>query len=155
VVCADVWPDYERVVPGRQLALDYGAAVWNENQCPYMAERKHSAAHRNFQLIARGLKDGGICTRDEILARAYVYESPKACDRGDVTAPMPPPACLYASEEAMKQAHQAVQGNGGGGLLSDNPWAVSFREAKLMEIGQGPRESVVCWWPAEMMERLA
>jgi len=73
-------------------------------------------------------------------ARAYVYEVAKACDRGDVTRQDAAACCLYASEEAMKQAHQAVQAMGGAGFLSDSPVSRIFRDAKLMEIGAGTSE---------------
>ena len=50
-------------------------------------------------------------------------------------------ACvLYASEEAMTVAHQAVQAMGGAGFLNDSPVARIFRDAKLMEIGAGTSE---------------
>jgi isovaleryl-CoA dehydrogenase len=73
-------------------------------------------------------------------ARAYVYEAAKACDRGEITRQDAAACCLYASEEAMKQAHQAVQAMGGAGFLSDSPVSRLFRDAKLMEIGAGTSE---------------
>jgi isovaleryl-CoA dehydrogenase len=73
-------------------------------------------------------------------ARAYAYEVARACDRGQVTR-MDAAACvLYASEQAMVQAHQAVQAMGGAGFLADAPVARLFRDAKLMEIGAGTSE---------------
>ncbi len=73
-------------------------------------------------------------------ARAYVYEVAKACDKGTVTRQDAAACCLYASEVAMTQAHQAVQAFGGAGYLSDNPVGRIFRDAKLMEIGAGTSE---------------
>ncbi len=50
-------------------------------------------------------------------------------------------ACvLYASEEAMKVAHQAVQAMGGAGFMNESPVSRLFRDAKLMEIGAGTSE---------------
>ena len=43
-------------------------------------------------------------------------------------------------EEAMKQAHQAVQAMGGAGFMADSPVSRIFRDAKLMEIGAGTSE---------------
>ncbi len=63
-----------------------------------------------------------------------------ACDRGTVTRADAAACCLYASEEAMKQAHQAVQAMGGAGFMADAPVARLFRDAKLMEIGAGTSE---------------
>jgi isovaleryl-CoA dehydrogenase len=73
-------------------------------------------------------------------ARAYIYEVAKSCDRGDVTRQDAAACCLYASEQAMVQAHQAVQAFGGAGYLNDNPVGRIFRDAKLMEIGAGTSE---------------
>ena len=73
-------------------------------------------------------------------ARAYVYEVAKACDRGSVTRLDAAGAVLYASEQAMVQAHQAVQALGGAGFLSDSVVSRLFRDAKLMEIGAGTSE---------------
>jgi alkylation response protein AidB-like acyl-CoA dehydrogenase len=50
-------------------------------------------------------------------------------------------ACvLYASEQAMVQAHQAVQAMGGAGFMNDSAVSRLFRDAKLMEIGAGTSE---------------
>ena len=49
-------------------------------------------------------------------------------------------AVLYASEQAMVQAHQAVQALGGAGFLADSVVSRLFRDAKLMEIGAGTSE---------------
>ena len=64
----------------------------------------------------------------------------EACDRGDVTRQDAAACCLYASEVAMQQAHQAVQAMGGAGFMADHPVARLFRDAKLMEIGAGTSE---------------
>ena len=73
-------------------------------------------------------------------ARAYLYEVAKACDRGEVTRADAAACVLYCSEQAMVQAHQAVQALGGAGFLADAPVARLFRDAKLMEIGAGTSE---------------
>jgi isovaleryl-CoA dehydrogenase len=73
-------------------------------------------------------------------ARAYVYEVARACDRGTVTRQDAAACCLYASEQAMVQVHQAVQAIGGAGFFADAPVARIFRDAKLMEIGAGTSE---------------
>jgi isovaleryl-CoA dehydrogenase len=64
----------------------------------------------------------------------------RACDRGEVTRQDAAACVLYASEEAMKQAHQAVQAFGGAGFLNDAAVSRIFRDAKLMEIGAGTSE---------------
>jgi isovaleryl-CoA dehydrogenase len=73
-------------------------------------------------------------------ARAYVYEVARACDRGQVTRADAAACVLYASEQAMVVAHQAVQAMGGTGFMNDTPVSRIFRDAKLMEIGAGTSE---------------
>ncbi len=128
--------DYERVV----LA---GIGVGNIAACldeimPYMAERKQFGQPiGTFQLMQGKMADMYTAMNS---SRAYVYAVAQACDRGDVTRADAAACCLYASEQAMVQAHQAVQALGGAGYLSDNPVGRIFRDAKLMEIGAGTSE---------------
>ena len=68
------------------------------------------------------------------------YQVAKNCDSGLVTRQDAAACVLYSSEEAMKQAHQAVQAMGGAGFLSESPVSRLFRDAKLMEIGAGTSE---------------
>ena len=105
---------------------------------PYLHDRKQFGQPiGEFQLMQGKMADMYTAMNS---ARAYVYEVARACDRGDVTRADAAACCLYASEEAMKQAHQAVQAMGGAGYLSDNPVGRIFRDAKLMEIGAGTSE---------------
>ncbi|MEP0964373.1 MAG: acyl-CoA dehydrogenase family protein [Roseobacter sp.] len=128
--------DYERVV---LAGIGTGImAACLDAIMPYMAERKQFGQPiGSFQLMQGKIADMYTAMNS---ARAYVYEVAKACDRGDVTRQDAAACCLYASEEAMKQAHQAVQAMGGAGFLSDSPTARLFRDAKLMEIGAGTSE---------------
>jgi isovaleryl-CoA dehydrogenase len=128
--------DYERVVLAG-IGLGIMAACLDEIM-PYMAERKQFGQPvGSFQLMQGKMADMYTAMNS---ARAYVYEVAKACDRGDVTRQDAAACCLYASEQAMVQAHQAVQAMGGAGYLSDSPVARIFRDAKLMEIGAGTSE---------------
>ena len=128
--------DYERVVLAG-IGTGIMAACLDEVM-PYVSERQQfGTAIGNFQLMQGKLADMYTAMNS---ARAYVYEVAKACDRGDVTRQDAAACCLYASEEAMKQAHQAVQALGGAGFLADAPVARLFRDAKLMEIGAGTSE---------------
>ncbi|MEZ5674853.1 MAG: isovaleryl-CoA dehydrogenase [Thalassovita sp.] len=128
--------DYERVVLAG-IGTGIMAACLDEVM-PYMVERKQFGQPiGNFQLMQGKLAD--MYTKMNS-ARAYVYEVAKACDRGEVTRQDAAACCLYASEEAMVVAHQAVQAFGGAGYLSDNPVGRIFRDAKLMEIGAGTSE---------------
>ncbi|MBL6850292.1 MAG: acyl-CoA dehydrogenase family protein, partial [Planktomarina temperata] len=128
--------DYERVVLAG-IGLGIMAACLDEVM-PYVAERKQFGQPiGSFQLMQGKIADMYTAMNS---ARAYVYEVAKACDRGEVTRQDAAACCLFASEEAMKQAHQAVQALGGAGFLNDAPVARLFRDAKLMEIGAGTSE---------------
>ncbi len=128
--------DYERVVLAG-IGLGIMAACLDEIM-PYMAERKQFGQPvGSFQLMQGKMADMYTAMNS---ARAYVYEVAKACDRGEVTRADAAACCLYASEQAMVQAHQAVQAMGGAGYLSDNAVGRIFRDAKLMEIGAGTSE---------------
>ncbi|EBA10643.1 isovaleryl-CoA dehydrogenase [Roseobacter sp. CCS2] len=128
--------DYERVVLAG-IGLGIMAACLDEVM-PYISTRKQFGEPiGNFQLMQGKIADMYTAMNS---ARAYVYEVAKACDRGTVTRQDAAACCLYASEEAMKQAHQAVQAMGGAGFLNDAPVARIFRDAKLMEIGAGTSE---------------
>ncbi len=128
--------DYERVVLAG-IGTGIMAACMDEVM-PYMAERKQFGQPiGNFQLMQGKIADMYTAMNS---ARAYVYEVARACDRGTVTRQDAAACCLYASEQAMVQAHQAVQALGGAGFLADAAVGRLFRDAKLMEIGAGTSE---------------
>jgi isovaleryl-CoA dehydrogenase len=128
--------DYERVVLSG-IGTGIMAACLDEVM-PYMAERKQFGQPiGSFQLMQGKIADMYTAMNT---SRAYVYEVAKACDRGEVTRQDAAACVLYASEQAMVVAHQAVQAFGGAGYLNDNPVGRIFRDAKLMEIGAGTSE---------------
>ncbi|QFS82158.1 Acyl-CoA dehydrogenase [Roseivivax sp. THAF40] len=128
--------DYERVVLAG-IGLGIMAACLDEIM-PYLAERKQFGKPiGSFQLMQGKIADMYTAMNS---ARAYVYEVAKACDRGEVTRQDAAACCLYASEQAMVQAHQAVQAMGGAGFMNETPVSRIFRDAKLMEIGAGTSE---------------
>lgn len=128
--------DYERVVLSG-IGCGIMAACMDEIM-PYMAERKQfGQSIGSFQLMQGKIAD--MYTKMNS-ARAYVYEVAKACDRKEVTRQDAAACVLYASEEAMVVAHQAVQAMGGAGFMNETPVSRIFRDAKLMEIGAGTSE---------------
>ncbi|MDG1424161.1 MAG: isovaleryl-CoA dehydrogenase [Paracoccaceae bacterium] len=128
--------DYERVVLSG-IGCGIIAACLDEVM-PYMVERKQfGKSIGDFQLMQGKIADMYTAMNS---SRAYVYEVAKACDRGAVTRQDAAACVLYASEQAMQVAHQAVQALGGAGFLADAPVARIFRDAKLMEIGAGTSE---------------
>ncbi|MFN3970455.1 MAG: isovaleryl-CoA dehydrogenase [Gemmobacter sp.] len=128
--------DYERVVLSG-IGTGIMAACLDE-VVPYLQTRhQFGRPVGSFQLMQGKLADMYTAMNS---ARAYVYEVARACDRGEVTRADAAACVLYASEQAMVQAHQAVQAMGGAGFLADAPVARLFRDAKLMEIGAGTSE---------------
>lgn len=128
--------DFERVVLSG-IGCGIMAACLDEVM-PYVSERKQFGKPiGEFQLMQGKLADMYVSMNS---ARAYVYAAAAACDSGKITRADAAACVLYASEEAMKVAHQAVQALGGAGFLSDSAVSRIFRDAKLMEIGAGTSE---------------
>ena len=128
--------DYERVVLSG-IGTGIMAACLDEVM-PYVKEREQFGQPiGNFQLMQGKIADMYVALNT---ARAYLYEVARACDRGEVTRQDAAGCVLYCSEQAMVQAHQAVQALGGAGFLNDSVVSRLFRDAKLMEIGAGTSE---------------
>jgi len=128
--------DFERVVLSG-IGLGIMAACLDE-VVPYARERhQFGQPIGTFQLMQAKIADMYVALNT---ARAYVYQVARACDAGTVTRADAAGAVLYASEQAMTQAHQAVQALGGAGYLNDSVVSRLFRDAKLMEIGAGTSE---------------
>lgn len=128
--------DYERVVLSG-IGTGIMAACLDEVM-PYMVERKQfGQSIGDFQLMQGKIAD--MYTKMNS-SRAYVYAVASACDRGEVTRQDAAACVLYASEEGMTVAHQAVQAMGGAGFMNDSTVSRIFRDAKLMEIGAGTSE---------------
>jgi len=128
--------DYERVVlSGIGVGIMHACL---DHIMPYMHERKQfGESIGNFQLMQGKIADMYTAMNS---ARAYVYAVAASCDRGEVTRQDAAACVLYASEQAMFQAIQAVQAMGGAGYLNDSPVSRLMRDAKLMEIGAGTSE---------------
>ncbi len=128
--------DYERVVLSG-IGTGIMAACMDEVM-PYIAQRKQFGRPvGDFQLMQGKIADMYTAMNS---ARAYIYEVARACDRGQVTRQDAAACVLYASEEAMKVSHQAVQAMGGMGFMNESAVSRIFRDAKLMEIGAGTSE---------------
>ena len=77
---------------------------------------------------------------DAHAARLMLYDAAALKDAGapfDVQASQ---AKLFASEHAMKAAHQALQIHGGYGVMAEFPVARAFGDAKVLEIVEGTSE---------------
>ncbi|SDF30173.1 acyl-CoA dehydrogenase family protein [Rhodobacter capsulatus] len=141
--------DYERVVLSG-IGTGILMACLDE-VVPYAQTREQFGQPiGTFQLMQAKIADMYVAANT---ARAYTYEVAKACDRGEVTRQDAAATVLYASEQAMVQAHQAVQALGGAGFLNDSAVSRLFRDAKLMEIGAGTSEIRRMLIGRELMEK--
>jgi len=70
-------------------------------------------------------------------SRLLVYQTARFKDRGGRYTRHAAMAKLKASTIAMKCANLAIQIHGGAGYMTDHPVERYFRDAKLMEIGEG------------------
>jgi isovaleryl-CoA dehydrogenase len=128
--------DYERVVlSGIQLGI---MAACLDTVLPYLRERKQFGVPiGGFQLMQGKVADMAVALNS---ARAYVYAVARACDAGRTTRHDAAGAILYASENAVKVAGEAIQALGGAGYTKDWPVERYWRDAKLLDIGAGTNE---------------
>ncbi|MGE5502760.1 MAG: isovaleryl-CoA dehydrogenase [Ignavibacteriales bacterium] len=105
---------------------------------PYVRDRKQFGKPiGTFQLMQGKVADMYVALNS---ARAYVYAVAKACDAGKTTRFDAAGAILYASENAVKTAAEAIQALGGAGYTKDWPVERLLRDAKLYDIGAGTNE---------------
>ena len=128
--------DYERtVLAGIQLGIMQACL---DTVLPYVRERKQFGKPiGGFQLIQAKVADMYVALNS---ARAYVYQVARACDAGRTTRFDAAGAILYASENAVRVAGEAVQALGGAGYTKDWPVERYMRDAKLLDIGAGTNE---------------
>ena len=74
------------------------------------------------------------------LARLATLRAAWLCDQGRTYTREAAMAKLFASETCMRAASTAVQVHGGYGYIEDYPVCRYFRDAKIMEIGEGTSE---------------
>ena len=101
----------------------------------YSRERKQfGRSIADFQAIQLLLAE--MATELEA-ARLLVYTTARLKDRGQPFTRYAAMAKLKASTVAMRAADSSVQIHGGAGYMTDHPVERYFRDAKLMEIGEG------------------
>ncbi len=101
----------------------------------YSRERRQfGKSISEFQAIQLLLAD--MVTNIEA-ARLLVYQTARMKDRGATITRHAAMAKLMASTVAMRAADTAIQIHGGAGYMTDHPVERYFRDAKLMEIGEG------------------
>ncbi len=128
--------DYERVVlSGIQLGIMQACL---DTVLPYLRERRQFGQPiGGFQLMQGKVADMAVALSS---ARAYVYAVARACDAGKTTRHDAAGAILYASENAVRVAGEAIQALGGAGYTKDWPVERYWRDAKLLDIGAGTNE---------------
>jgi isovaleryl-CoA dehydrogenase len=128
--------DYERtVLAGIQLGIMQACL---DTVLPYVRERKQFGKPiGSFQLMQAKIADMYVALNS---ARAYVYQVARACDSGKTTRFDAAGAILYASENAVRVAGEAIQALGGAGYTKDWPVERYYRDAKLLDIGAGTNE---------------
>jgi acyl-CoA dehydrogenase len=105
---------------------------------PYAKERRQFGKRLiDMQPIAHKLANMAMEIQ---AARNLVYEAAWRKDRGLPFARHASYAKLFASEVAMRAAHDAVQVLGGTGFTREAPAERILRDAKLCEIGEGTSE---------------
>ena len=105
---------------------------------PYVRERQQFGKPiGSFQLMQGKIADMYVALNS---ARAYVYAVAKASDAGQTTRFDAAGAILFASENAVKTALEAIQALGGAGYTKDFPVERLLRDAKLYDIGAGTNE---------------
>ena len=110
-----------------QAALDASLKYAHER-------RQFGRSIADFQAIQLLLAD--MATELEA-ARLLVYNTARLKDRGQPFTRYAAMAKLKASTVAMRAADSSVQIHGGAGYMTDHPVERYFRDAKLMEIGEG------------------
>lgn len=109
-----------------------------EKSLQYAKERKQfGQSLSSFQAIQFKLADMAMNIE---LARTMVYKAAWLKDKGRKFKKEAAMAKLFASEICMKACDQAVQIHGGYGYMKEYQVERFFRDAKLLEIGEGTSE---------------
>ncbi|GGK18718.1 hypothetical protein GCM10010965_09660 [Caldalkalibacillus thermarum] len=122
-------------LPMRQVFIAQAAY---EKALKYAKERvQFGQAISKFQTIQHKLADMAMNIE---LARLMVYKAAWLKDQGRKFTKEASMAKLFASEMCMQVCNQAVQIHGGNGYMRDYHVERYFRDAKLLEIGEGTSE---------------
>ena len=90
-----------------------------------------------YQAIAFSLVDVAVSVEN---ARNLVYKAAAMKDHGRPIGEAAAMAKLYATEAAVDATRVATQVFGGAGFIEDSPVARFYRDAKILEIGEGTSE---------------
>lgn len=119
------------------MAVGIAQAAY-EKALAYAKERKQfGRSISKFQAIQFKLADMAMKIE---LARLMVYKAAWLKDQGKKFSKEASMAKLYASEACMQICSESVQVHGGNGYMRDYHVERYFRDAKLLEIGEGTSE---------------
>lgn len=105
---------------------------------PYVRERRQfDQPIGSFGIMQAKLADMYTALQ---AARAFTYRVCEAFDRGDPARHEAAACLLFASENAVKVALEAIQSLGGNGYINEYPAGRLLRDAKLYDIGAGTNE---------------
>ena len=105
---------------------------------PYVHERwQFDRPIGTFELMQGKLADMYTALQ---ASRAFGYSVAQDCDRGQISRRDTASCLLFASENAVKVALEAIQTLGGNGYINDYPAGRLLRDAKLYDIGAGTNE---------------
>ena len=90
-----------------------------------------------YQSIAFKCADMAVAVEN---ARNLTYKAARLRDRGEPFRKASAMAKLYASEIAVDATRDAVQIHGGYGFIDETPVSRFYRDAKILEIGEGTSE---------------
>jgi len=105
---------------------------------PYLHERKQfGKAIGTFELMQGKIADMYTALQS---TRAFAYRVAEQYDKGNDSRKDAASLLLFASENAVKVALEAIQTLGGNGYINEFPTGRLLRDAKLYDIGAGTNE---------------
>ncbi|ORU94483.1 MAG: isovaleryl-CoA dehydrogenase [Cycloclasticus sp. symbiont of Bathymodiolus heckerae] len=105
---------------------------------PYVHERKQFGKPIGmFELMQGKMADMYVALQS---TRAYAYRVAEQYDKGNDSRKDAAGLLLFASENAVKVALEAIQTLGGNGYINEFPTGRLLRDAKLYDIGAGTNE---------------
>ena len=118
--------------------IDPFGDVWKPGAVAYARERRaFGGPIGRYQSIAFKCADMAVAVEN---ARNLTYNAARMRDRGLPFRKASAMAKLYASEIAVDATRDAVQIHGGYGYIDETPVSRFYRDAKILEIGEGTSE---------------
>jgi short/branched chain acyl-CoA dehydrogenase len=120
-------------------ALATGLCQGCVDECVRYSRERQAFGHpiASFQAVAFKVADMELCAHT---ARLAYQRAAAALVAGEPFGRLAAIAKLYASEAAVTSAREAVQVHGGYGFMNEFPVARFYRDAKVLEIGEGTSE---------------